>query len=93
MQQTRADRIQDRLASIMSDLRRMSQSRRVDPRDIMQIKEQLHNIDEEYQDACIHENDGSIAPGQAIISELLAEAHELSSDLLEETSDDDDYEE
>ncbi|KAJ3218496.1 hypothetical protein HDU67_005298 [Dinochytrium kinnereticum] len=86
---TRAEIIQDRLADIVSELRRRANSRHNDPRDIMDIKEQLHEIDEEYQSACVYENDGSIAPGQAVISELLSEAHELSSDLLEDASDDD----
>ncbi|KAJ3105377.1 hypothetical protein HDU97_008131 [Phlyctochytrium planicorne] len=87
---TRAEKIQNKLRDIVDDLRRMADRGHPDQRDIMELKEMIHNIDEEYQDACIHERDGSIEPGQAIIAELLEEAHELSSDLLEEAESEDD---
>ncbi|KAJ3117858.1 hypothetical protein HDU96_005235 [Phlyctochytrium bullatum] len=99
---TRAERIQDRLEDIVHELRKRADRGRFNMDDIMRIKEELHEIDEEYQDACIHERDGSIAPGQvckvsssslirqAIISELLEEAHSLSSELMEACDSDED---
>ncbi|KAJ3111878.1 hypothetical protein HK100_002531 [Physocladia obscura] len=78
--QTRAKKVEDRLREILKDL----QECQLSEDDIMHIKQQLCEIDELIVDSAVHEKDGSIEPGQAIISELLNKCHELSSEKLEE---------
>ncbi|KAJ3027054.1 UNVERIFIED_CONTAM: hypothetical protein HDU68_004590 [Siphonaria sp. JEL0065] len=77
---TRAQKVEDRLREILADLKEC----RLTLHDIQDIKEQLCQIDELIVDAAVHERDGSIAPGQAVIAELLDECHEISSQLQEE---------
>ncbi|KAH6565591.1 hypothetical protein BASA60_009868 [Batrachochytrium salamandrivorans] len=54
---------------------------------VSSLQKQLHAIDEKWNDGAIREDDGSIAPGQAEISDLLNEAHEMISDLLDQLPD------
>jgi hypothetical protein len=51
-------------------------------KDISNIQDKLHEIDELWSDGAVKEADGSIAPGQAELGELLNDAHELVADLL-----------
>ncbi|KAJ3415931.1 Cleavage stimulation factor subunit 2 [Chytridiales sp. JEL 0842] len=88
---TRAEIIEERLHHLIEDMKDR-QGRRNSVQLIQEFKEKIHAIDEEYSEAAIHERDGSIAPGQAVISELLEEAHELSSELLENAIDEEEEE-
>jgi plasmid replication initiation protein len=60
---TRAELIEERLQHLIEDMRDR-QGRRNSLDLVQDFKEKIHAIDEEYQDAAIHERDGSIAPGQ-----------------------------
>ncbi|ORY48151.1 hypothetical protein BCR33DRAFT_714570, partial [Rhizoclosmatium globosum] len=80
---TRAQKVEDRLREILADLKEC----RLTLADIQDIKEQLCQIDSLIVDAAVHERDGSIAPGQARIAELLDECHEISSQLQDELAD------
>ncbi|KAI8923161.1 hypothetical protein BC831DRAFT_472451 [Entophlyctis helioformis] len=53
-------------------------------KDIEKLQEELHAIDEQWVDGAIKEADGSIAAGQAELSDLINEAHEMISDLLDQ---------
>ncbi|KAJ3265758.1 hypothetical protein HDU77_004026 [Chytriomyces hyalinus] len=82
-QLTRVEKVEDALRDILKDLKEC----RLSQRDIVEIKDQLCRIDELMHDAAIPERDGSILPGQAMLAEMLNEAHELSSELMENMED------
>ncbi|KAJ3300543.1 hypothetical protein HK104_010485 [Borealophlyctis nickersoniae] len=54
---------------------------------VEKLQEKLHAIDEKWKDGAIKEEDGSIAGGQAALSDLINEAHDVASDLLSELED------
>ncbi|KAJ3036577.1 hypothetical protein HDV00_002537 [Rhizophlyctis rosea] len=74
---------EQQLQQIITDLNQVKNKGQYTEDDLSPIQEKLHNIDEKWNEGAIKEDDGSVSPGQAALSDLLSEAHDLVSDLLE----------
>eukprot|EP00842_Homolaphlyctis_polyrhiza_P000457 jgi/Hompol1/1411/HPOL_002347-RA len=79
---------EDRVEAICKQLKTYQEKGGFTAKDIEVLQEQLHAIDEKWVDGAIREADGSIPPGQAELSDLINEAHEMIADLLDQLPDD-----
>ncbi|KAH6562570.1 hypothetical protein BASA50_001790 [Batrachochytrium salamandrivorans] len=84
---TRAKEIESQVEEICKKLKSLQEKGGFTEKEVSSLQKQLHAIDEKWNDGAIREDDGSIAPGQAEISDLLNEAHEMISDLLDQLPD------
>jgi hypothetical protein len=78
---TRVGELENNVKTLIGQLNLYKQKKYTET-DISVIQDKLHEIDEQWSDGAVKEVDGSIAPGQAELGELLNDAHELVADLL-----------
>jgi len=72
------------LESILKDLTTLSKKAAVAEKEVSTLQKKLRDVDEAWKDGAIHDGTSTeIEQGQAIISDLLNDCHELASDLLE----------
>ncbi|KAJ3126855.1 hypothetical protein HK098_007059 [Nowakowskiella sp. JEL0407] len=79
---TKVTDFEAQLEKIISNLKDLQSKGNYKSDDITKIQESIHAIDESWNNAAVKEADGSIAAGQAVLSDMLNDAHELASDLL-----------
>ena len=85
---TKVKELEAKIEEMLTKLKKYQETKKYTAKDIEQIQEQLHVIDEEYNDGAIKEADGTISAGQAEFSDYLNDAHEMIADLLAELPDD-----
>ena len=86
---TKVKELETKIEDLISRLKKYQETKKYSAKDIETIQEELHKIDEEYNDGAIKEADGTISPGQAEFSDYLNDCHEMIADLLAELPDDD----
>lgn len=85
---TKVKELEAKIEDMLTKLKKFQETKKYTAKDIEQIQEQLHVIDEEYNDGAIKEADGTISAGQAEFSDYLNDAHDIIADLLAELPDD-----
>ncbi|KAI8898886.1 hypothetical protein BC833DRAFT_587910 [Globomyces pollinis-pini] len=62
---TKVQELEKQLEHIMKELQALKTSGKFTSSDIEKFQNEIHSIDEKWQDGAIKEEDGSIQPGQA----------------------------
>lgn len=97
---TKVKDLETQIEAIMKKLSDYKEKGGFTSEQITEIQEQLHAIDEkvwikviklthQWNDGAVHEDDGTIAAGQAEFSDYINDAHEMIADLLETLPEDD----
>lgn len=74
-----------KLEQVQKELQDLSKKPKFTEEQVSALQEKLRDIDESWKDGAIHDGDSKeIEKGQALISDLLNDCHELASDLLEQ---------
>jgi hypothetical protein len=74
--------IHSTLKSILEKLQKCEKNPNVTVKDLRGIQDQLHGIDEQYKEARIVVDD-EVPKGQAVIADLLSEAHDRVTKLMD----------
>ncbi|KAJ3394378.1 hypothetical protein HDU92_006957 [Lobulomyces angularis] len=78
---------QKELEDILKELNVLKSKKTVKTEEVSKIQKRIHKIDEKWKDGAIHSDKNEIEEGQAVLSDLLNDCHELVSDLLESSED------
>ncbi|KAJ3054975.1 hypothetical protein HK097_000200 [Rhizophlyctis rosea] len=79
----RVDEVNQQLQQIITDLNQVKSKSNYNENDVLPLQKKLHAIDKKWNEGAIKEDDGSVSPGQAGLSDLINEAHELVEGLLD----------
>ncbi|KAK9837733.1 hypothetical protein WJX74_003929 [Apatococcus lobatus] len=69
--------VYDELSSIVTALKTLSGQSSCDEDLVLKLQRQLHDIDERFEDGKFEDAEHNVPAGQAVLSDLLSEAHEL----------------
>ncbi len=73
--------IHDRIESIKLRLESLNQKENVAEKDLVSLRDRLQRCDEEWKEGKIEVEGGRVPEGQAVVSKLLYEAHNLMSQV------------
>jgi len=73
--------IHDRLESIKMRLESLNQKETISEKDLISLRERLQHCDEEWKEGKIEVEGGRVPGGQAVVSKLLYETHNLMTQV------------
>jgi len=73
--------IHDRIESIKMRLESLNRKENVAEKDLISLRDRLQRCDEEWKEGKIEVEGGRVPGGQAVVSKLLYEAHNLMSEV------------